>query len=114
MCVVSMVHDHYDKLIPRVPPWVTTPEPGICTDPVTKPRRVVALPKMPTEAEIKRLQKVIDDFREAMKAAEKVDVLTAQPDCVDPEKAKLKERVAYLEAELKKVRERKPKRTSKK
>jgi hypothetical protein len=51
-----------------------------------------------TPEEVADLRKLIANYREAMKAAETVDRLTGQPDCEDPEKAKLKERVAELEA----------------
>jgi len=37
-------------------------------------------------------QKKIDDFKRTIEAAKTVDALTGQPDCVDPEKAKLEER----------------------
>ena len=56
-------------------------------------------------AEVARLTKVVNDFIAAKIAAETVDRLTAQPDCVDPEKARLIERVADLEKRLAAVRD---------
>ncbi len=80
MCVVSMVMDHYEPLIPRVVPTTFTPAIGFHTfDPHAE------------------LRKLIEDFKEAVAAARKVDALTKQPDCEDPEKAKLEERVTELE-----------------
>jgi hypothetical protein len=84
MCVVSMVHDHYfDRFKPYVQPqetkWPWPAEPPVDTD---------------------ELRKLIDEFKEAIAAAKKIDVLTKQPDCVDPEKAKLSARVAELEKKL--------------
>jgi hypothetical protein len=51
-------------------------------------------------AEIVSLAKIVTDFKTAVEAARKVDALTAQPDCEDPEKAKLEARVAELERRL--------------
>lgn len=83
MCVVSMVMDHYrpqfDRwLLPAAPtihPWA----PG------------------PNVYDPEQLKKIIEQFKRATEAAETVDKLTAQPDCEDPEKAKLREQVARLE-----------------
>src|SRR5262245_24767074 len=58
------------------------------------------------EADFKKLVK---DIKEAVDAAKKVDELTGQPDCVDPEKAKLMERVAELEKEVQKLKKKKAK-----
>jgi hypothetical protein len=46
------------------------------------------------------VKELIDSLRQALAAAEKLDELTNQPDCVDPEKAKLMERVTILEERL--------------
>lgn len=91
MCVVSMVHDYYK---PRFDPWITDPfyNPPFC------PKKHVP-PSVDLE-EQKKLAKLIEDFYEAKKGAETVDKLTSQPDCVDPEKAKLEERVRMLERRL--------------
>ena len=87
MCVVSMVHDHYAPLIPD---W-------------TKP--FAPTPILPIQPEITPAQatdwaRIAEEFRRAVAAARVVDELTKQPDCVDPEKAKLEERVAMLEKRL--------------
>jgi len=77
-----MVMDHYSTTFPQQQPtWTVTYEPS----------------------ETERLRKLIDEFKEAVEAAKKLDVLTNQPDCVDPEKAKLEERVAELERQLAKA-----------
>lgn len=91
MCIVSMVHDHYDPLIPlpedifpgtvlpHQPPsfdWTTLLKPGV---------------------DLAELRQLIADFRECVAAAQRLDVAMKQPDCVDPEKAKLEERCARLE-----------------
>jgi hypothetical protein len=58
-----------------------------------------------TQAEVDDLRKLIAQFKEATAAAKKVDALTAQPDCEDPEKVKLQDRVKELEAQLEAIRE---------
>ncbi len=82
MCTLSMVHDHYDQRIPSwpnmIPPWT----PSLAQQSVI---------------DLAELRKLIDDFRAAVEAAKTVDRLTGQPDCLDPEKAKLQERVDRLE-----------------
>ncbi len=67
MCVVSMVHNHFEPLI---------------------------APLTPNDIDV---VDILDSFMKAREAAKVVDELTGQPDCVDPEKAKLIERVAELE-----------------
>lgn len=74
MCVVSMVYDRFEPLIPY-PPWQPTPEPE----------------------QVKLLKELIEQFQKAAEAAKVVDRLTGQPDCLDPDKAKLDERVVALE-----------------
>lgn len=81
MCVVSMVFDHYH------------PE-------FYKPIDV--------ERDYAELARVIQEFREAHQAAKRVDILTKQPDCEDPEKAKLLDRIAELEAELAELKKETP------
>jgi hypothetical protein len=85
MCVVSKVMDHVDwsKVI------VTPLDTGTPTSTSHEWARAVA-----------DLRTLIDEFRRALEAAKTVDRLTGQPDCVDPEKAKLEERVARLEEKL--------------
>jgi len=91
MCVMSMVHDHYRD---QFGGWQWPP---IHPNPYA--------PAIPPVEEQERLRKIIQDFREAQAAAEKLDKLMKQPDCVDPEKAKLQERVAELEKQLAAIRE---------
>lgn len=83
MCVVSMVYDHYRPLFPQVP---TYPGPIVYPAPATE---LIPDPDF--------MKRTIDAFKEALEAAAKVDRLTGQPDCEDPEKAELKEQVRRLE-----------------
>lgn len=113
MCVVSMV---FDKFNPMFPPWYPeSTAPPWQPDPVA-PTPAPAIPSPfvtgPSLAEILELRKLIADFKEALAAAKVVDRLTGQPDCEDPEKAKLVERVEALERALAKLS--KPKRRRKK
>jgi hypothetical protein len=80
MCVISMVHDYY---------WKRLPKQQQNTDLI----------------DLSELRKLMDDFKAATEAAKIVDKLTGQPDCIDPEKAKLQERVAELERKLAAVTE---------
>lgn len=95
MCVYSMVIDHFNARIPEIAPVTPT---------------TVTLDKLPTfsplatKEDIESLRKLISEYHEAVKAALIVDKLTGQPDCVDPEKQKLEERVAKLEEELAKLK----------
>lgn len=80
MCVVSMVMDHYRPVFyPYIPPQ-------------TLPFR-----ERPALMDPEFVKERIREFKESLEAAEKVDRLTGQPDCEDPEKAKLKEQVDRLE-----------------
>lgn len=58
----------------------------------------------PSPPETQELRQLIEEFRQAVAAARLVDRLTKQPDCEDPTKAKLEERVAALESQLDKIR----------
>lgn len=89
MCQYSVVMDHFK---PRFDPFLPPAAPVV--DPVGADE----------------LRKLIDDFRAALEAAKKLDKLMKQPDCVDPEKAKLVKRVAALERKLhvKRKRRRQP------
>ena len=100
MCVMSMVFDHYEKIIPDVMPWTvptvqpyTPPIPGTFTS-------AELLYMIVSREEIEALKLLISQFREAVEAARVVDRLTNQPDCEDLEKKKLEQRVAALEAQL--------------
>jgi len=50
------------------------------------------------------LEALLNKYNEALAAAKKVDDLTRQPDCIDPEKLKLQKRIEDLEAEVKKLK----------
>lgn len=93
-----MAHDHFAPLFPMVPapsPGPSGPIPtGMFT--VWPPQGAVLI----SQEEADRLRTLIADFRAAVDAAKVVDKLTAKPDCADPEKLKLEERVAALEAQL--------------
>jgi len=89
MCVISMVYDHYNSAFER---YTQQPTP---TFTITTS----------ASSDLAELRKLIEDFKVAIEAAKKVDVLTGQPDCEDPEKAKLRERVAELERQLAAVKE---------
>lgn len=86
MCVVSMVMDHYEPIIPKIEP--------LQPQPLTQ--FVWPLPS----PEIEQLRALIAEFKEALAAAKTVDRLTGQPDCEDPEKAKLEARVWELEQRI--------------
>jgi len=100
MCVMSMVYDDFSKRIPAdftPPAWVPTgtiAAVSLMSQPSTA-AQVEAL-----RQEVATLRALITDFHEAVKAAATVDRLTRQPDCFDPEKAKLEARVRELEAKL--------------
>ena len=108
MCVMSMVMDHYQPIIPVWPPQQPFPfGPGPVPQP---PQQVVPVAgafipvtyfvPLTSPEELAELRKLIAEFKEAVKAAATVDRLTGQKDCVDPEKAKLEVRVAELERRL--------------
>jgi|ERR1700722_626489 len=98
MCFTSAVMREYDPFIPRpnYDQWKTR-EPWEPT-------------KSPSKGTIKldptQLKELLDSFHNAVKAAQTFDRITGQPDCVDPEKAKLEDRVTGLEgilSDIKKV-----------
>ncbi len=100
MCVYSMVLDHYKPLIPEVVPWIPDPAP-------IKPlgEVIVTGTKFPnfqiiSQEEIDSIRKLIAEFKAALEAAKLIDKLTNQPDCEDPEKKKLEDRVALLEQQI--------------
>lgn len=94
MCIVSMVIDRFDPLLPS-PTTPVYPQP---TPPGAMPPGYT-WPWQP-QVDLSDLRKLVDDFKEALAAARTVDRLTGQPDCEDPEKAKLLDRVALLESQL--------------
>lgn len=80
MCTYSMVMDHFEPMIPKVWPF--------------------SVPPAPSDESVKALEKMFEDFRKATEAAKTVDALTNQPDCEDPKKLPLLDRVAELEKRL--------------
>jgi hypothetical protein len=98
MCVMSMVHDHFEPIIPGFPGPGTPVQPLVPQQPLTPWPQSNLFDILATIGQIAQLKDLIDRFEKAVAAAEVVDRLTAQPDCVDPEKAKLVERVAYWKA----------------
>lgn len=100
MCVYSVVHDHYSPRFPdpcRPLPWVPR-----VPDPARRPaidwsKLFKKKPDVEVEALKVELRKLIDEYREALAAAKKVDALTGQPDCPRPEKRDLEKRVDELE-----------------
>lgn len=98
MCVYSMVMDDYAR---RFEPFEipVMPNPNSLS-PSPAPLSFVLLPA----SQIEELKALIAEFKEAVAAAKTVDRLTRQPDCPDPEKAKLEQRVAELEKQLEAVR----------
>lgn len=94
MCVVSMVYDHFEH---EFHDWNRLSGETIISTPsinLTPPFVVIS------QEEIAAIRSLIQEFREAVSAAKVVDKLTNQPDCEDPEKKKLEDRVAELEARL--------------
>ena len=96
MCVVSMVFDDFSKRFPINPLEPQQPE-------YTWPLQTIALSNpVPTldKNDIEKLRKYIEEFRESVELAKKLDVLMKQPDCFDPDKAKLEQRITELEKRL--------------
>lgn len=108
MCVYSMVSDHFNPLVPKEP-WQPNLVPSVWPSGGTitiQPTTFAAQADINAlRVEVARLTKIVEDFIAAKAAAETVDRLIGQPDCVDPEKARLEERVADLEKRLSAVRE---------
>lgn len=90
MCVISNVMDYYRPMFPEFVPSTPTTQPTFTLQPTV---------------DLAELRKLIEEFKEATKAARTVDRLTGQADCIDPEKGRLEARVAELEAQLAKIRE---------
>ena len=91
MCVMSKVYDHYSPKFPD--DWWKQPQ-------IFSP---------PNSEELFEIRELIKEFREAIKLAKRLDQLTDQEDCEDPDKAKLEARVAELENQVKKLLEEKKK-----
>lgn len=87
MCVVSMVHDHFGKTFPDMQLYIS---------PNTNPPAVTTTTTWPS-FDLVELRGLIKEFRELVAAAKRIDEVTGQPDCVDPVKAQLEQRVEKLE-----------------
>jgi len=100
MCMMSLVIDHFSPYIPNpnMVPQTTMPNPNtIVGVPISVPS-INIIPEPIVDP--KELRELIDAFKQAAEAAKVFDRLTGQPDCEDPEKAKLVERVEALEERL--------------
>lgn len=104
MCFISMVMDDYTK---QRWPWnepQVQPEFTINTiSPSFYPTNVIV--SNLTKEDVDRLEKLITEFKEAITIANRLDILTKKPDCIDPEKEKLIARVAELEEQLNKIKD---------
>jgi hypothetical protein len=89
MCAVSWVYDHYQEpfTCPRTWPY----QPSIT---------VSGVDPSALGREVEEIRKLIAEFREALAVAKRQDELTKQPDCFDPKKATLEERVAEIERRI--------------
>lgn len=102
MCVVSAVYDDFNKRIPSpAPGWPWTPNPPF--NPPQPFGGIVVMPPPSLAAEIEEMRKLIAEFHTAVELAKKLDLLMRKPDCADPTKAALEERVADLERRLDEV-----------
>lgn len=111
MCVVSMVMDHYKERFPpdwwpepEPRPWIIAPSGGdVDWTQGQKTKTVTMIAPVTDEMQklVEEMRRLIHEFKVAVKAAKLVDRLTSQPDCEDPEKVRLEERVAELELRLK-------------
>ena len=86
MCVYSAIFDHYTPKFP-----VPSPTPYELAVPW--------LPVVPDAAAMtpEELLKLIEDFKKAAEDAKEQDKKEGNPDCEDPDKARLLERIEILE-----------------
>lgn len=111
MCFVSMVYQHFEPLMPHHAPWspfwqippAQAPMEPSPTYPNPIPQITIGTIPSPNP-DLAELRQLIADFKEALKAAKLLDKLTKQPDCEDPKKATLEERLAKLEAIINELR----------
>jgi hypothetical protein len=89
MCVYSAIGPMFEPLVP-----IPTPSPHMPYAP-WGPVPQTGLPISPED-----LATLLAAFHKAVEAAKAADRATGQPDCSDPEKVKLEERVAELERRL--------------
>ncbi len=80
MCTYSMIIDHYS---PQFTKWII-------------PGPYEYVPSLPIQ-DPDALKRLIDQFTAAQEAAKLVDTTLGTPDCEDPEKARLLDRIAELE-----------------
>ena len=86
MCVVSGIADSFtDRTIGRYP-WVV---PYIEQEPVAPPDWTYIVPEFATKVELEAIRKEIQEIRELIKAAQKFDESTGQPNCDNPDKFRL-------------------------
>lgn len=90
MCVVSNVYDYWGPKIPQPPAVYPT---------------VIHNPPAITPQEVEELKKLIKEFKEAVAIARRLDELMSQSDCVDPDKAKLEDRVKKIEDWIEKIKQ---------
>jgi hypothetical protein len=98
MCVMSAVMDQYSPYIPQPNSW-----PYMSTAPGYPAASPAASPVLPVPDQIDAMKTFLESFHKATEAAQVFDEQTGQPDCIDPEKAQLLDRVAQLEAKIKKL-----------
>jgi hypothetical protein len=95
MCVMSAVMQEWGKIVPN-PVYPTWPYPNQTT-PYVPPQPVI---QTTPQVDLENLKAILESFRIAQEAAAMADEATGEVDCVDPEKAKLIERVETLEAQV--------------
>lgn len=95
MCVYSVVLDHYKPFF-QEPFFQDIVAPAVQQPQITTVNNFQIISK----EEIEYIKKLITEFKEALEAAKLIDRLIKQPDCEDPEKKKLEDRVALLEQRI--------------
>lgn len=93
MCMMSAV---FDQWRPAFPPIDTRPHPYPWGPNITSP----PITPQPKRYTIEELRELLDAFQQSREAAQKFDEIRGEPDCEDPDKAKLLDRVAELERRL--------------
>lgn len=95
MCTVSMVYDWWNRKVPEpFMPWQPVLQPN------TNPLPQIWITPQGDYITLEQAKQLIKDFWDSVEAAKVVDKLTNQPDCEDPEKAKLEQRVKQLERQI--------------